>query len=440
MYTYTLLVKNLEIKPMQTLLKLIYKDALLLIRDIGGLAMLFLMPVSLVLIMTYLQDTTFKSINESGIPLLLLNNDNDSLGITIERQLEKSNMFKISRTIKGQQPTEQMVEKAVASGNYLIGIIIPANTTKTIHNNVKYNVSLAFAGVQADPRKCDSVRFTIFIDPTTKISFRETLLSTIREFASRVENSITLNEITQEVNKRVMMPVSNLSLAGKGTVYYKEEYAAFGNRKIIPNSVQHNVPAWMLFAMFFIVISFASNMIKEREDGNVSRLLTMPCSYSEILISKIVVYMTVCLLQFILILLMGMFILPLIHLPSLAIGGSLFVLMFMGFVSALAAVGYGIAIGTIAQSQQQASIFASISIVILAAIGGIWVPVFAMPPFMRHLSILSPLNWGLEGFYDIFIRSANFMTILPHCIWLLLFFAGCLAVSIYFHKLRREFN
>jgi ABC-2 type transport system permease protein len=424
---------------MQALLKLIYKDILLLIRDIGGLAMLFLMPAVLVLIMTYLQDTSFKSINENGIPLLLLNNDKDSLGTIIERQLEQSNIFKINKTIGKQQPTEQMVEKAVASGDYLIGIIIPANATKTIHNNVKYNVSLAFAGIAADPKKCDSVRFTIFIDPTTKSSFRATILSSIREFSSKVETNITLNEITREVNKRVMMPVSNLSMAGKGSVYYREEYAAMGDRKIIPNSVQHNVPAWMLFAMFFIVIPFAGNMIKERDEGNLARLLTMPCSYTSVLMSKIVVYLTVCLLQFLLILFMGIHVLPLIHLPSLAVGGSWGVLLLMGLASALAAVGYGIAIGTIAQSQQQASIFASISIVILAAIGGIWVPVFAMPAMMRNLSILSPLNWGLNGFYDIFVRRAGFMAILPNCIWLLLFFGACLALSVYFNKIKREF-
>ncbi len=35
------------------------------------------------------------------------------------------------------------------------------------------------------------------------------------------------------------------------TVFYKEEYVARGNKNVIPNSAQHNVPAWTLFAMFF---------------------------------------------------------------------------------------------------------------------------------------------------------------------------------------------
>ena len=70
------------------LVKLIYKDILILIRDRGGLAMLFIMPVALVVIMTSLQDSTFRSLNERGIKLLLLNHDKDSLGLAIEREIK----------------------------------------------------------------------------------------------------------------------------------------------------------------------------------------------------------------------------------------------------------------------------------------------------------------------------------------------------------------
>ncbi len=40
---------------------------------------------------------------------------------------------------------------------------------------------------------------------------------------------------------------------------------------VISNSVQHNVPAWSIFAMFFIVIPIAGNMIREREDGSAGK-------------------------------------------------------------------------------------------------------------------------------------------------------------------------
>jgi len=65
---------------------LLYKDFLLLVRDFWGLTLLFAMPWALVLLMTNLQDSTFRSINENRIPVYLLNADRDSLGNMISRQ------------------------------------------------------------------------------------------------------------------------------------------------------------------------------------------------------------------------------------------------------------------------------------------------------------------------------------------------------------------
>ena len=97
-----------------------------------------------------------------------------------------------------------------------------------------------------------------------------------------------------------------------------------------------------------------------------------------------------------------------------------------------------LSVGTIARTHQQAAIFASISVVILAAIGGIWVPVFMMPPFCRELSVVSPLNWGLNGFYDILVRNAGLSQVIHYAIFLLLFSTGCLLLALYYQKVNKE--
>lgn len=79
---------------------LLYKDILLLIRDLAGLAMMFLMPLALVVLMTYLQDSTFNSITEHKIPLLLLDEDRDSLGISIGQSVEASHIFSVDTMLK----------------------------------------------------------------------------------------------------------------------------------------------------------------------------------------------------------------------------------------------------------------------------------------------------------------------------------------------------
>lgn len=426
---------------MHTITKLVYKDFLVIIRDRGGLAMLFLMPMALVLIMTSLQDNTFKAINESGINLIILNNDPDSLGTAIEAEIVRSNFFNVHRNINGQKPSEQSVKEAVASGRYQIGIVIPAKATQRIRERVQQNVMKIFSGDTAKTQMAnDSVNIMLYVDPATKNSLRSTLQGSIREYSARVESRIVLHELTREINSRMMMPLPDLNMIRQETVFYKEEYVARGNKTVIPNSVQHNVPAWTLFAMFFIVIPFASAMIKEREDGSLARLLTMPCTYAGIMMSKILVYLMVCFLQFVLILLMGVYLFPLLGLPALVVDGRVFSLSVMAVTAAFAAIGYGISVGTIARTHQQAAIFASISVVILAAVGGIWVPVFIMPPLLREISIASPLNWGLNGFYDILVRNARLSDVIHYGIWMLLFSLGCFIVALYYQRLRKEFS
>jgi ABC-2 type transport system permease protein len=425
---------------MRILFRLAYKDYLVIVRDRGGLAMLFLMPLALVLIMTSLQDNTFRAINESGIRMVILSGDRDSLGIAIEQEIKRSNFFNIQHEIDHKTPTERSIREAVASGRFQIGIIIPPDATKHIREQVKNGVAGLFSGDSTELPAVDSLIVKMYVDPATKNSMRSTLQGSIREFAARVESHIILNELTREINKHLMVPVANLNRMNRETVFYKEEYVARGNKKVIPNSAQHNVPAWTLFAMFFIVIPFASAMIKEKEDGSLSRLLTMPGSYATIMLSKILVFLVVCYLQFVSIMLMGVYLFPLFGLPALYITGKLTSLTLIAFAAALAAIGYGIAIGTIARTHQQAAIFGSISVVILAAVGGIWVPVFMMPPFFRVFSAASPMNWGLNGFYDILVRNASLSDVLHYGVWMILFAFICVIVALYYHKLRKEYT
>ncbi|MDR0843988.1 MAG: ABC transporter permease [Tannerella sp.] len=416
---------------MRPFISLLYKDYLLLVRDKAGLCMLFLMPMLLVVIMTYLQDSTFNVIHETRIPLLLLNRDQDSLGLAIERQIEASGIFAVTRETSGEKELIQ----SVAQGKSMIGIVIPENATHHIRRNVKQYVTDVFNG-EDTALPADSVFINIYIDPTTKSSFRTSLMSALREYAVRTESDFLFKSITAEVNKFLPVSIADIQLS-KNQVHFNEQYAMSDKSRAIPNSAQHNVPAWSLFAIFFITISLAGNIIKEREEGSFTRLLTMPCPYSLYLFSKAAIYLCVCLLQLVAIFLMGVYLFPVLGLPALDPGSHYVLLLLMGVCSALAAIGYGIAIGRIATSYQQASIFSAVSTVIMAAIGGIWIPVFAMPKPMQFLSAISPLNWGIEGFYDLLIRDGNFRDILPECIVSLLFAALCTSVAILYQKKRK---
>ncbi|MDR2359507.1 MAG: ABC transporter permease [Prevotellaceae bacterium] len=414
---------------------LVYKDFLLLVRDRAGLAMMFLLPVLLVIIMTCLQDSTFHAVHENHIPLLLLNRDADSLGVAMEKQIAHAGIFDVYKSINGKPVTQEQLVTAVAKGDYMIGIIVPENATMNIRKNVKRYVAGAFNG-KALPSVADSVQVAIYLDPAIKNSFRTTLMSSLREYAVRTESDFIFNEIIAEVNRLSPVSITDVQLA-RNQVTFTEQYASLKERDKIPNSTQHNVPAWSMFAIFFITISLSGNIIKERDDGSYTRLRLMPCPYTFYLFSKIAVYFGVCILQFTALMLLGVFVFPYLGLPSLDFRIDYLALSLTCVSSALAAIGYGLLIGKVAVTHQQAAVFASISVVIMAAIGGVWIPVFVMPHIMQLVSHISPLNWGLESFYAVFVRGGHWTSVLPECAASFLFFGLCTGAAIWYNKRKR---
>ncbi len=98
---------------------------------------------------------------------------------------------------------------------------------------------------------------------------------------------------------------------------------------------------------------------------------------------------------------------------------------------------FGTAISSIATSQQQAAVFGSVSVVILAAIGGLWVPTYAMPEIFRTFSNVSPLKWGIDALYSIILRKSEIGDVLPQCIYLFSFAVICFAIAIIYKKVKK---
>ena len=153
---------------------------------------------------------------------------------------------------------------------------------------------------------------------------------------------------------------------------------------------------------------------------------------------KIIVYVIVCILQFLLMLSVGLFILPLFGLPTLQLGNSLAAIFIVAISASFAATGYGVMVGTLASSEQQGAIMGSLSILLLSALGGIWVPTYVMPEMMRHISSLIPLNWALEGFYKLFFRGAGVSDILIESLKLILFFIVTMGIASFINRLKRK--
>lgn len=419
------------------LLSSIYKEFLVLIRDRAGLIILFLMPLVLIIIMTLIQDATFRTVNEVDISMILVNNDKDSLGEAISKGLYASDYFNIVEEIDGEKITKEKARELIARGEYKIGVIIPERATDAIRGNVNALINKSFKsfnipGLKKRTKK-STINVTIYIDPATSVSFKNMVMSSLKDFTSQLEIEIFFKTFS-EAMAQLMPDQKPIEFESFETINYEQVYASTKEDNVVPNSVQHNVPAWTMFAMFFIVLPLAGNIIKEREDGSAFRLKTMPGSFITVMFSKIFIYLAVAFIQLILMLLVGVYVMPLLGLPQLEIGPHKIALGVIALSSGLAATGYGVTLGTIATSHEQAATFGAVSIIIFAALGGIWVPTYVMPPSIRIISQFSPLHWGLNGFYDIFLRGGDISVILAESAKLLVFFVIMLIIAVVYNN------
>ena len=427
------------------LLASIKKEAIILLRDKIGLSILFIMPMVLVLVMTLVQDSAFKSINERGIPIIIVDNDHDTLGISVKQGLHYSKLCVVSDSINGQPATIEEAKKSVSEGKFLVGIIIPKGATAAIRKNVGQLVDATMPNDEDSLSKktievTDSVNIVLYIDPVTKKSFLTSITSNLHEFISIVKTKIMFQTFSEQIAQ--LMPEKTSApknaFAQTQIINYKEIYASNIIGELVPNAVQHNVPAWTIFAMFFIVIPLAGSIMKEKNEGSVFRLHTMPSSYLLLINGKIIVYVCVCMLQFLLMMSVGLIFLPMLGLPALELGNSLFGIFIVTLATSFAATGYGVMVGTIASTEQQAAIVGSLSILLLSALGGLWVPTYIMPELMRHISVLSPLNWALEGFYQLFLRGSDVYGILNESFKLIIFFFITMAIASLINRAKRN--
>ena len=420
-----------------------YKDIILLLRDKAGLAMLFVMPAALIIIMTLLQDSSFKALEERQLPILVRNMDKDTFGIKIVEGLKNSKFFAVTELGNDDSCTIDELKLRVSGGEFQIGVMIHHNATNLLRNNIKYNI------LQQMPDENDDIfgdevitlqqspKIEIFFDPVTKSSFKQSVTSALREFSAAVEARIIFNVYSSMFNDLLGMDLQNTG-SFSTMVNIDTHYASTNNGILVPNSVQHNVPAWTIFAMFFIVIPLAGNIIKERRSGVYTRIRIAAGSYFPVTMGKVTTYTIIGMLQATSMLLIGVFLLPVMGLPGLIIGNNYLSLIILTISVSLAATGYGVVIGSVATSHEQSSIFGSISVVILAAIGGIWVPVFVMSPTMQQISNISPLNWALSGYYDVFLRNFGIADIMDYVISLIGFFMVCTAIALYYDRIRKE--
>ncbi|QQR86348.1 MAG: ABC transporter permease [Flavobacteriales bacterium] len=409
----------------------IRKELLLLVRDRGGLALLYLMPMALVTIMAVVQDAPFRDFRDKQMSVLFVDNDGQGVGARVREGLRAAGPFTVHDAPEGM--AGEAVREVIRKGEHQVAVIVPARATATLNAGSATTIATVFSpGDSTGIVRPDTSVVLVILDPTVKQAFRELVNSHLAKILGEITSDRLLNDMgaqiaeltgTEAPQLKLVKPILQVGMTIAG--------AELSGDRVAENSTQHNVPAWTIFAMFFIVVLLAGNMVKERSAGIMTRLLTMPGGAGERIAARMVSYLLVCVSQAVLLLLMGVFILPLLGLAALDLHGvSLLLLLLVCIAVGAAATSFGLAAGAVSSTQQRSAVFGSTAVVILSAIGGIWVPLYIMPEAMKAIGRLSPLNWSMEAFNGVLLRHAPFGEVAVQLAPLFLFTLICLAFAI----------
>lgn len=395
---------------MHKLLASIKKEFLLLWNDKVGLLLMFAMPLLLVFVITIIQDSATRIAAENKISILAVNHDQGKSGAELLSRLTESGMFEF--THEDHLKKEDLNQELLSKGR-LMALYIPSDFSARLAAGAEEisSIMLRDLGLEISDALISSppkTNVAFYFDPVLQENFTTSVQNIIKAFITNVETALVIDQLYEDTEIEVK-PDELKSRMLANRVEIDMYSAGRGGSGMRPNSTQHNVPAWTIFAMFFMVVSLGGNVVKERNSGSFLRLKTMPTGFFLVIFSKMFVYVVIAVLQVVLIFSVGILFFEKLGLYRLTIPTNYTAFAVVVLLSSLAAVSYALLVGTWARSLEQANGFGAISIVLFAALGGIWVPTFIMPDFMQVISKLSPLQWCLQGFYTLFLKEGNWV-------------------------------
>lgn len=401
------------------LFALIKKELLALIRDVHGLAALFLMPVLFIIIMSLALKDVYSPVIKS-LPYIVDNRDNGQLADTLLTEWEK-------RHGKPQENSASWSDE-VRSGKLSYALVIEKDFSKEL--------------VAEQPGSEKKLR--LITDPGLESGVFSANNAELIMIASelRAQSLLAATRMSQrQMPQRLLRSENEASFRASGVSVSVSAQALVGAERLAagsrPTAVQQNVPAWLVFGMFFVVASLANLFLQERQCGALARLASLGVPTSMMIWSKALPYLAINGLQAALMLAVGVWLMPLLGGDALSLAGIHWgALMLVLLAVSMAAIGLALALASLVRTHAQASAVGPTVNILMAAIGGVMVPKFVMPEAMQRLAEFSPMNWGLEGMLAVLLRGSDMVGVLLPTAKLMGFATLMIIIAVLFFRRR----
>lgn len=371
---------------MSPMLALIRKECLLLLRDPHALAVLFIMPILFLVLMAAALSNYLR---DEPPPL--------SLVLEVAQASDASVFFQ--HALQEQLPGSHLL---TSSEEPLPRISLAENFSETLLETPHTGPRLSFP-----PRTDGQTRQRL--RAALNIALAQTRLLAYLEDSDALDAGMSTEQRWQLIRQRTQSEISEQQMLASGELSGRA------------NASQLSVPAWLIFGMFFVALPMAGGFQREQQSGALLRFRALGLSPTTLVMSKLLPYVAINLVQFALLLAIGVHVLPLLGLSGLSLPGAPLAYLLLALSLSLAACSLGLFLASLARSGEQALLLGGGINIILAAIGGIMVPKSVMPEAMSQLAEVSPMSWALDAFLTLLVGQGSLADIAPDCARLLLF-------------------
>ena len=366
---------------MKQLITFIQKEFHHILRDTRSMLVLIGLPIVQLLIFGFAITTEVRNAN-----IAILDNSKDEITQDIITKIESSQYFDIDRTIS----SNEQIEKSFKSGRIKLAIVFQPNFQNELSHSNK--AQLQIIADATDPNQA----------------------TTLTNYISSI-----VMDYQNEMNKQNKLPYT-----------IKTEMRMLYNPQL--KGAYTSVPGVMGMILLLISAMMTSiAIVREKELGTMEILLVSPMKPWLVVISKVIPYFIISLINVATILILSVFVL------GLPIEGSLFLLIGSTIIYIFCALSLGILISTITETQQAAMLISLLGLMLpVVMLSGYAFPIANMPTILQVLSNLVPAKWYIIIVKSVMIKGIGIEQIWKELLILLAMTGTFLLISIKRFKIR----
>jgi ABC-2 type transport system permease protein len=412
--------------PIRVALSTTWKDMQVLFRDRGLLAIIIGLPLVMSVLGSYVNQQMSSSSEGVTFPVILVNQDNDLYGKQIETILKDIDVLDITRLDSPEEAENQVRESKV-----LAAIILPSDLTEAVNSYTQAQVEVVIDPTQQEFASIITAIMNEVVGPVAvqgEISYAiRTLLSEIPAYQqadAATQNAVAMQSFgvqmaqVQELANDPWVSIESRTLQGEDVVILPDNmFALF-------------VPGFVVMFAFFIVGAMGAELLQERQQGSLRRLMAAPIPRWTIIIAKMMAYIGLVLVQVLIIFgVASLFF-------QMPLGSSLVGLILVSVVLGLTATSMGVMVAALARTDKQADSIGMLLGFVLAAVGGCMVigspvPLYNQGGTVQLISRLTPHSHALMAFGKLINEGAGVVDVLPEIGILLAFSAVFFLIAIW---------